>query len=96
MRGGGGGATENGTGKAAAAAGGGAGAAASGGAGGGAAAAGAGEVSSTLLAQELPAEVDEDMLLVLFGRFGGFKELRMAGQRGIAFIEVRAWVGVGV
>lgn len=53
-------------------------------------------MSSTLLAQELPAEVDEDMLLVLFGRFGGFKELRMAGQRGIAFIEVRAWVGVGV
>jgi hypothetical protein len=46
-----------------------------------------------LLAQELPAEVTEQMLGVLFGRFAGFQEIRMAGQRGIAFIEVRVRVG---
>lgn len=47
-----------------------------------------GTVSSVLMAQELPAEVTNQMLGVLFGRFAGFKEIRMAGQRGIAFIEV--------
>jgi hypothetical protein len=48
-----------------------------------------GEVSSMLMAQELPAEVTEQMLGVLFGRFAGLVEIRMAGQRGIAFIEFR-------
>lgn len=47
-----------------------------------------GSISSVLMAQDLPAEVTDQMLGVLFGRFGGFKEIRMAGQRGIAFIEV--------
>jgi hypothetical protein len=29
------------------------------------------------------------MLAVLFRRFAGFHEIRLAGQRGIAFIEFR-------
>jgi U2 small nuclear ribonucleoprotein B'' len=29
------------------------------------------------------------MLGVLFARFDGFQEIRLAGQRGIAFIEFR-------
>ncbi|EKU22169.1 U2 small nuclear ribonucleoprotein B'', partial [Nannochloropsis gaditana CCMP526] len=49
----------------------------------------AGEVSSMLMAQELPTECTEEMLAVLFRRFAGFHEIRLAGQRGIAFIEFR-------
>ncbi|KAM3574204.1 hypothetical protein VYU27_003845 [Nannochloropsis oceanica] len=48
-----------------------------------------GEVSSMLMAQDLPAEINDEMLGVLFARFDGFQEIRLAGQRGIAFIEFR-------
>lgn len=80
---------------AAAASGGGEAAAAKEGGGGGAKAASAaatvesGEVSSMLMAQDLPVEATEQALGVLFARFAGFQEVRHTGQRGIAFIEYR-------
>jgi hypothetical protein len=48
-----------------------------------------GEVSRVLMAEKLPVHCDQGMLGVLFSRFAGFQEIRMAPQRGIAFIEVR-------
>lgn len=54
-------------------------------------AAAAGEVSSVLLAQELPEDVTKEMLGVLFGRFAGFEEIRTVDKRGVAFIEVRSF-----
>ena len=49
-------------------------------------------MSATLLAQELPAEVSDQMLGVLFGRFAGFQSVRVVEGRGLAFIEVRTCV----
>ncbi|CUS15757.1 unnamed protein product [Tuber aestivum] len=44
--------------------------------------------NSTLFLQNLPDETDSDTLTSLFGRFDGFKEVRMVpGRKGIAFVE---------
>jgi len=43
------------------------------------------------MAKQLPPECTQAMLVVLFERFTGYQEVRMAGQRGIAFIEVRSF-----
>lgn len=41
-----------------------------------------------LFAQNLPEEYDIDALTAIFGRFEGFREVRLVpGRRGIAFIE---------
>ncbi|KAH8155442.1 uncharacterized protein LAJ45_00452 [Morchella importuna] len=44
--------------------------------------------NTTLFLQNLPDDTDETMLTSLFGRFDGFKEVRMVpGRKGIAFVE---------
>jgi RNA recognition motif-containing protein len=44
--------------------------------------------NTTLFLQNLPDDTNEIMLTALFGRFDGFKEVRMVpGRKGIAFVE---------
>lgn len=41
--------------------------------------------------QNLPDDYDVDALTALFGRFEGFREVRLVpGRRGIAFVEYEA------
>ncbi|KAK0388721.1 hypothetical protein NLU13_4964 [Sarocladium strictum] len=47
-----------------------------------------------LFLQNLPEEYDVDELTTVFGRFDGFREVRMVpGRRGIAFVEYNAEQG---
>jgi len=47
-----------------------------------------------LFIQNLPEEYDIEALTAIFGRFEGFKEVRMVpGRRGIAFVEYDAETG---
>jgi len=47
-----------------------------------------------LFVQNLPDEYDIDALSSIFGRFEGFREVRLVpGRRGIAFIEYEAETG---
>jgi hypothetical protein len=47
-----------------------------------------------LFVQNLPEEYDIDALTAIFGRFEGFREVRLVpGRRGIAFIEYEAETG---
>ncbi len=47
-----------------------------------------------LFVQNLPEEYDIDSLTAIFGRFEGFKEVRLVpGRKGIAFIEYEAETG---
>lgn len=47
-----------------------------------------------LFVQNLPDEYDIDSLTAIFGRFEGFREVRLVpGRRGIAFIEYEAETG---
>jgi RNA recognition motif-containing protein len=47
-----------------------------------------------LFVQNLPDEYDIDALTAIFGRFEGFREVRLVpGRRGIAFIEYEAEAG---
>jgi len=47
-----------------------------------------------LFVQNLPDEYDIDALTAIFGRFEGFREVRLVpGRRGIAFIEYEAETG---
>ncbi|KAL7268067.1 hypothetical protein RUND412_009324 [Rhizina undulata] len=44
--------------------------------------------NTTLFVQNLPDDADSDSLTAMFGRFDGFKEVRMVpGRKGIAFVE---------
>jgi len=44
--------------------------------------------NKVLFLQKLPADANQEMLSGLFGRFDGFKEVRMVpGRKGIAFVE---------
>ncbi|RPB29384.1 small nuclear ribonucleo protein U [Terfezia boudieri ATCC MYA-4762] len=44
--------------------------------------------NKVLFLQKLPADTNQEMLSGLFGRFDGFKEVRMVpGRKGIAFVE---------
>lgn len=44
--------------------------------------------NTTLFLQNLPDDTNTDALTALFGRFDGFKEVRMVpGRKGIAFVE---------
>lgn len=50
--------------------------------------------NTTLFLRDLPDETDEDTLTGLFGRYDGFKEVRMVpGRKGIAFVEFEAIEG---
>ena len=47
-----------------------------------------------LFVQNLPEDYDVDGLTAIFGRFEGFKEVRLVpGRRGIAFVEYEAEAG---
>jgi hypothetical protein len=47
-----------------------------------------------LFVQNLPDEYDIDALTAIFGRFEGFREVRLVpGRRGIAFVEYEAETG---
>lgn len=47
-----------------------------------------------LFIQNLPEDYDIDMLTAIFGRYEGFREVRMVpGRKGIAFVEYEAEVG---
>lgn len=47
-----------------------------------------------LFVQNLPEEYDVDGLTAIFGRFEGFREVRLVpGRRGIAFVEYEAEAG---
>jgi RNA recognition motif. (a.k.a. RRM, RBD, or RNP domain) len=47
-----------------------------------------------LFVQNLPEEYDIDALTAIFGRFEGFREVRLVpGRRGIAFIEYETETG---
>ena len=47
-----------------------------------------------LFVQNVPEEYDIDALTAIFGRFEGFREVRLVpGRRGIAFIEYEAETG---
>jgi hypothetical protein len=47
-----------------------------------------------LFVQNLPDEYDVDALTSIFGRFEGFREVRLVpGRRGIAFVEYEAETG---
>lgn len=44
--------------------------------------------NKVLFLQKLPADANQELLTGLFGRFDGFKEVRMVpGRKGIAFVE---------
>lgn len=49
---------------------------------------GSGEVSNTLIAQNLPEECTREMLDTLFSRLSGFEETRMVENRHMAFVQV--------
>lgn len=50
--------------------------------------------NKTLFVQNLPDEYDIDALTAIFGRFEGFREVRLVpGRRGIAFVEYEAETG---
>ncbi|KAI9827223.1 MAG: hypothetical protein M1832_005361 [Thelocarpon impressellum] len=50
--------------------------------------------NKTLFIQNLPDEYDVDGLTAIFGRFDGFREVRLVpGRRGIAFVEYEAEAG---
>jgi RNA recognition motif-containing protein len=50
--------------------------------------------NKTLFVQNLPDEYDVDGLTTLFGRFEGFKEVRLVpGRKGIAFVEYETEAG---
>jgi RNA recognition motif-containing protein len=50
--------------------------------------------NTTLFLRDLPEDTDADTLSGLFGRFDGFKEVRMVpGRRGIAFVEFETLEG---
>jgi len=50
--------------------------------------------NTTLFLRDLPDDTDADTLSGLFGRFDGFKEVRMVpGRRGIAFVEFETLEG---
>lgn len=47
-----------------------------------------------LFVQNLPEDYDIDGLTAIFGRFEGFKEVRLVpGRKGIAFVEYEAEAG---
>ena len=47
-----------------------------------------------MFVQNLPEEYDIDALSAIFGRFEGFKEVRLVpGRRGIAFVEYDSETG---
>lgn len=47
-----------------------------------------------LFVQNLPDDFDKDALTAIFGRFEGFREVRMVpGRSGIAFVEYEAEAG---
>ena len=47
-----------------------------------------------LFVQNLPEDYDVDGLSAIFGRFEGFREVRLApGRKGIAFVEYEAESG---
>ena len=47
-----------------------------------------------LFIQNLPDDYDVDSLTAIFGRFEGFREVRLVpGRRGIAFVEYEAEAG---
>jgi hypothetical protein len=47
-----------------------------------------------LFVQNLPDEYDVDSLTIIFGRFEGFREVRLVpGRRGIAFVEYETETG---
>lgn len=47
-----------------------------------------------LFLQNLPDEYDVDNLTAVFGRFEGFREVRLVpGRKGIAFVEYEAEAG---
>lgn len=48
----------------------------------------------TLFLQNLPDHYDADSLTSIFGRFEGFREVRLVpGRKGIAFVEYEAETG---
>lgn len=50
--------------------------------------------NKTLFVQNLPEEYDIDPLSTIFGRFEGFREVRMVpGRKGIAFVEYESETG---
>lgn len=50
--------------------------------------------NKTLFVQNLPEDYDVDGLTSIFGRFEGFREVRLVpGRRGIAFVEYEAEAG---
>lgn len=50
--------------------------------------------NKTLFVQNLPDDFNEDVLTGIFGRFEGFREVRMVpGRGGIAFVEYEAESG---
>jgi hypothetical protein len=47
-----------------------------------------------LFLRELPDEIDSDSLTAVFGRFEGFREVRLVpGRKGIAFVEYESEAG---
>jgi RNA recognition motif-containing protein len=50
--------------------------------------------NKTLFVQNIPDEYDVDALTALFGRFEGFREVRMVpGRKGLAFVEYETETG---
>jgi RNA recognition motif-containing protein len=50
--------------------------------------------NKTLFVQNVPDDYDADALTALFGRFEGFREVRLVpGRRGIAFVEYETEAG---
>jgi RNA recognition motif-containing protein len=50
--------------------------------------------NKTLFVQNIPDEYDVDALTALFGRFEGFREVRLVpGRKGIAFVEYETEAG---
>lgn len=50
--------------------------------------------NKTLFVQNIPDDYDVDGLTALFGRFEGFREVRLVpGRKGIAFVEYEAEAG---
>ncbi|CAK7274091.1 hypothetical protein SEPCBS119000_005992 [Sporothrix epigloea] len=49
--------------------------------------------NKTLFVQNLPRDIDSDRLIGIFGRFEGFREVRVVPGRGLAFVEYEAEAG---
>ncbi|CAK7266146.1 hypothetical protein SEPCBS57363_001943 [Sporothrix epigloea] len=49
--------------------------------------------NKTLFLQNLPRDIDSDRLVGIFGRFEGFREVRVVPGRGLAFVEYEAEPG---